>query len=81
MNLPDRASQVLGQRFSLGVPESYRALADHSDVPRTTLQHRARGRRSLEEKSRSQQYLTVSEEKALVDTCAQQDALGRPIPR
>jgi hypothetical protein len=35
----DRASQVLAQ----GVPKSYRALADHSNVPHSTLYHRAHG--------------------------------------
>ena len=42
----DRASQVLAQGFPDGVPKSIYALADHSYVPRTTLQHRARSRRS-----------------------------------
>jgi len=49
----DRASQVLVQGVLPGIPTSYRALADHSDVPRSTLHHRARGRRSVEEKAQS----------------------------
>lgn len=77
--MSDRASQVVDEGLPLGISKSYRALADQGDVPRTTLQHSARGRRSLEDKARSQRYLTVPEEKALVDFCAQQDALGRPI--
>jgi hypothetical protein len=36
---------------------SYRALADRDGVPHTTLHHRAHGRRSIEEKAQSQQYL------------------------
>jgi hypothetical protein len=40
-----------------GVPRSYRALAGHGNVPRATLHHWARGRRSMEEKAQSQQYL------------------------
>jgi hypothetical protein len=54
----DKASQVLAQVVPPGIPNSYRALADHSNVPRSTLHHRARGRRSIEEKAQSQQYLT-----------------------
>ena len=75
----DRASQVLAQGCPAGVPNSFRALADHGDVPRTTLQHRARGRRSLQDKAQSQQYLRTWEEKALVRFLIQQDALGRPV--
>ena len=60
-------------------PKSFRALADHGDVPRTTLQHRARGRRSIEEKAQSQLYLYPWEEKALVKFLVQQDALGRSV--
>lgn len=62
----DRASQVLAQGVPFGVPKSYRALADHRGVPRSTLHHRARGRRSLEEKVRSQQYLYPWKENAFV---------------
>jgi hypothetical protein len=50
----DRASQVLAQGVPPGVPNSYRALADHGNVPRSTLYYRARGRRSVEEKAQSQ---------------------------
>ncbi|KFZ13414.1 hypothetical protein V501_03718 [Pseudogymnoascus sp. VKM F-4519 (FW-2642)] len=32
----DRASQVLAQGVPPGVPDSYRALADHGNVPRST---------------------------------------------
>lgn len=77
--MPDRASQVLAQGLPPGVPKSFRTLADHGDVPRTTLQHRARGRRSLEDKAQSQQYLYASEEKALVKFFIQQDTLGRSV--
>jgi len=47
----DKASQVLVQGVPPGVPKSYRALADHSDVPRSTLHHCARGRPSIEAKA------------------------------
>lgn len=61
----DKASHVLAQDPPDGVPGSYRAIADHSGVPRATLHHRAQGRRSIEEKAVSQQYLAPYEEKAL----------------
>ena len=53
----DRASQVLAQGVPPGVPKSYRALADHGNIPRSTLHHRARGRPSVEAKAQGQQYL------------------------
>lgn len=62
----DRASQVLAQGVPVGMSKSYRALADHGGVPHSTLHHRARGRRSLEQKAESQQYLTLWEERALI---------------
>ena len=77
--MPDRASEVLEEGLPVGVPKSFRALADHGNVPRTTLQHRARGRKSFQDKARSQQYLTPSEEKAVVNFLVQQDILGRPV--
>ena len=40
----DKASQVLAEGAPPGVLESSRALADHGDVPRTTLQHRAKSK-------------------------------------
>ena len=63
------------------MPKSFRVLADYGNVPRTTLQHRARGRMSIEEKgqSQSQQYLYPWEEKTLVKYLIQEDALGRSV--
>jgi hypothetical protein len=62
----DRASQALVQGVPPGIPISYRALADHSDVPRSTLYHRARGRRSKEAKDQDQRYLKPYEEDVVV---------------
>jgi hypothetical protein len=62
----DRASQVLAQGVPPGVPESYRALADYGNVPRSTLHHRARGRPSIEAKAQGQQYLELYEEDVVV---------------
>jgi len=75
----DRASQVLAQGPGPGVPRSYRAVADHSGVPRSALHHRARGRRSIEAKAKSQQYLAPFEEKAVVEFILQMANLGTPI--
>jgi hypothetical protein len=47
----DKASQVLAQGVPPGVPRSYRALADHGNVPHITLYYRDRGRRSMKEKA------------------------------
>jgi len=74
-----RASQALVSGVPHGVPKLFRALADHRGVPRTTLQHRNRGRQSIEEKAQSQQYLYPWEEKALNRFIARQDAVGRPV--
>ena len=61
-----RVSQVLAQGVYPGMPKSYRALADHGNVPRSTLRHRARGRHSREEKAQGQQYLNPYEENVVV---------------
>jgi len=50
----DRASQVLAQGVPVGVPKLYRALADYSGVPYSTLYYCIRRRRSLEQKAESQ---------------------------
>jgi hypothetical protein len=75
----DKASQVLAQGVPPGVPLSYRALADHGKVSCSTLHHRALGRRSIEEKAQSQQYLTPSEVKAVLDFLLQMSHLGQPV--
>ena len=62
----DRASQVLAQGVLVAVSKSYRALVDYSGVARSTLYYRARGRRSIKEKAQSQQYLSPSEDEAVV---------------
>ncbi|KFY83605.1 hypothetical protein V500_10028 [Pseudogymnoascus sp. VKM F-4518 (FW-2643)] len=75
----DRASQVLAQGVPPGVPDSYRALADHGNVPRSTLHYRARGRPSIEEKAQGQQYLQPWEEDVIVNFVLQMYDLGQPI--
>jgi hypothetical protein len=78
-DLMDKASQVLAQGLPPAVPASYRALADHGEVPRSTLHARAQGRRSMEEKAESQQYLSPWEEDALVKFLLQMSDLGQPV--
>jgi hypothetical protein len=63
----DKASQVLAQGVPPSVPPLYRALADYGKVPRSTLHHRALGRRSIEEKAQNHKYFTPSEVKAVID--------------
>ena len=75
----DRASLVLAQGVPIGMPKSYRALADHSGVPHSTLHYRAQGRRSLEQKAESQQYLTPWEERALLKFLLQISDFGQPM--
>jgi hypothetical protein len=61
------------------MPTSYRALADHSNVPRSTLHYRARERRSKEEKAQDQRYLKPYEEDVVVQFLVQMSDLGQPI--
>jgi hypothetical protein len=50
----DRVSQVLALDLPPGVRDTYAARAEHGQVPLSTLHHRKSGRRSIEEKARSQ---------------------------
>lgn len=75
----DRASEVLANGLPAGIPPTYLALSDWSGVPYSTVYHRARGRRSKEEKAKSQQYLSPSEEKAVVKYVLRMRSLGFPI--
>lgn len=75
----DRASQALAEDLPDGIPDTLTARAAHSNVPRTTLNHRALGRRSIEDKARSQLYLTPCEENAVVDFILRMDNLGQPV--
>jgi hypothetical protein len=75
----DRASQVLAQGVPPGVPNSYRALEDHGNVPRSTLYYCARGRRSMEDKAQGQQYLKPYKEDVVVKYLLQMSNLGQLI--
>jgi hypothetical protein len=75
----DKASRVLAQPVPPSLSESYRARADRGGVSHTTLHHRARGRRSIEIKAQSQQYLAPYEEDALVHFLQQLSDLRQPV--
>jgi hypothetical protein len=62
-----------------GVPTSYRALADRGNVPHATLHHRACGRRSIEQKAQSQQYLTPWEEDVVVKFSLQMSEVSQSL--
>ena len=47
----DKASRALIEGVPHGVRNTYRGLADHHDVARSTLHDRAYGQRSQEEKA------------------------------
>src|SRR5438876_1046977 len=76
----DRASVVLSQGLDPSKPQTYAALSEEGDCPRTTLWYRAHGRPSKEEKAKRQQYLTPSEEKALVGYLLRMSRNGFPVP-
>jgi hypothetical protein len=75
----DKASRTLAEGVPPGIPFSFRALADHSDVSYTILHRRSHSGRSLEQKGQDQQYLTPWEEEALVKFILQIANFGYPI--
>lgn len=48
---PEQSQSRPGMRRPSGVPASYRAVADHGNVPHSTLHHRARGQTLMAEKA------------------------------
>lgn len=77
--MADQASQVLAQGLPAGVLWTYTTLAEHGHVARSTLYHRARGRRSKAEQNEIQQYLTPPEEKVIVKFLLHMAELGQPV--
>ncbi len=63
----DRASAALSEGLDPTEPRTYAVLSKYSKVSRPTLWNRTYGRPSIEEKAISQQYLTPSGGKALVE--------------
>jgi hypothetical protein len=73
------ASRALVQTLPAGVPDTYAARSEHSNVPVSTLVHCRNGRRSQEEQAQRQQYLSQEEEKALVQFLLLMSNLGHPV--
>lgn len=76
----DPASAVLSEGLVPSKPKTYAALSESSNVAVSTLWHRAHGRPSREDKAKSQQYLSPSEEKALVEYLLRMSNNGFPVP-
>jgi hypothetical protein len=75
----DPASETLAHELPPNVRRTYAALAERGGVSRTTLWYRNHGRPSRKTKAERQQYLTPSEEKALVMFLLRMAALGSPV--
>ncbi|KAF2798826.1 hypothetical protein K505DRAFT_232451 [Melanomma pulvis-pyrius CBS 109.77] len=75
----DRASQALAEALFTDGPRSYRAVAEKSNVPRSTLHRRKHGGVSKETKAQLQQYLTLEEEKVLVTFLLPMASFGQPV--
>lgn len=75
----DTASQALTRGVPAPVSSSYRALADYHCVPYSIFYYRTHGQRSIEEKTRSQQYLSPAEDKAVVDFLLHMSQLRQPV--
>jgi hypothetical protein len=74
----DPASRALAQVLPAGVPDTFAARSEHSNVPISTLVHRRNSQRSWEEHAQSQQYLSQEEEKGLVHFLLLMSNLGHP---
>ncbi|TVY14141.1 hypothetical protein LARI1_G009295 [Lachnellula arida] len=78
--MTDRASRALAESDLPGEPRTYDAISKRSNVPISTLNHRALGRPSIEDKARGQLYLNPPEEEALVKHLILEADLGKPVP-
>jgi len=77
--MSNQASQALTQGLPLDVRGTYSALAERGNIPHSTVWYHNHGRPSKEEKAQRQQYLTPSEEKALIKFLLQIAALKSPV--
>src|SRR5580692_6829694 len=75
----DPATAILTLNHSSEVP-SFSTLSSLSNVPRSTIGHRARGRISNSQKGINQQYLTPAEESVLVSYFLRMSNNGYPLP-
>jgi len=76
----DQATAVLSEFSDSTKSKTYAAMSALSNIHVSTLWHRAHRRRSRREKAEGQQYLTPSEEKALVHYLLRISNNGFPIP-
>jgi hypothetical protein len=75
----DPATAVL-QKYGHSEENTYRVLSNVGGVPLSTLGHRNRGRKSIQQRAADQQYLTQQEEKALVSYFLRMSRNGYPLP-
>lgn len=75
----DKASQALAESLPDGISNTLTARAAYSNVPLSTVTHRANRRTSKEAKAVGQRYLYPYKEDAVVDFVLQSSALGFPI--
>lgn len=75
----DRASKVLAARLPSDVPITWSALSESSDVPLSTLYHRAHGRPSPTKKWQNQKYLSTEEENVLLTFLMISSTMGEPV--
>lgn len=75
----NEVSQVLMQDVSHDVSNSYCVLADHNNVSCFTLHHCACEQHSIEEKTQSQQYLTLWKENVIIIFLLQMSDLKQSI--
>jgi hypothetical protein len=73
------ASQAQARDLPSNEREFYATQARRKGVPRTTLWYEEHGRPSFKAKAQSQQFLTPSEEKALVQYLLRMSAVGSPV--
>ncbi|KAF2192378.1 hypothetical protein K469DRAFT_554829 [Zopfia rhizophila CBS 207.26] len=76
----DSASLVLSEGLDPAESRTYVALSKSSKIAYTTLWHRANGRPSIQDKAKSQRYLTPSEEEALIKYLLRVANYRFPIP-
>src|SRR5271167_1152821 len=67
-------------RFGHSKGNTYASLCGLSGVPESTLWHRKHSRVSNQQKGANKQYLTIQEEKALVNYLLRMSKNGYPLP-
>jgi hypothetical protein len=76
----DSATLALSEGLDPTENRTYAALSKSKKIPYTTVWHRAHGRPSMQDKAKSQQYLTESGEHALVEYALRMANNGFPVP-